>query len=81
MPHSELLEMSEGIRKLSSQEVMEDGIGEYSKTQSSNDPEHKHTLYTQVPYLVSSPASKMDTSIPANEWASEKSGPHSSLHC
>lgn len=81
MPHSELLETSEGISKLSFQEVMEDGIGEYSKTQSSNDPEHKHTLYTHVPHLVLSPASKMDTSIPANECALEKSGPHPSLHC
>lgn len=57
------------------------GLENTLKTQSSNNPQHKHTLSTHVPYLVLSPASKMDTSIPANEWALEKSGPHSSLHC
>lgn len=60
---------------------MEDGIREYSKTQSSNDPKHKHTLDTHFPYLVLSPAGKMDNSVSVNECTSGKFGPHPSLHC
>lgn len=44
-----------------------------------NTPEH--TFYTHVPFLVLSPARKMDTSITANDCALEKSGPHPSLYC